>query len=67
MQISRNKAVRFSNLEWSKTENIIRLLEDAVKDMQKTTNYAEAADANIKNDEIINGLLQSDIPEVYVE
>ncbi len=41
----------FSNLKWSKTETIVRLLEDAGKDNRKT------ADANIKNDKIINGSL----------
>ncbi len=43
----------FSNLEWSKTETIIPLLENAMKD----TNYTETADLNIQKVEIINGSL----------
>ncbi len=39
------------------TETIVRLLEDAIKDVQNKTNCTERADANIESDVIINDSL----------
>ncbi len=47
----------FSDVDSSRTENVVRLLEDAIKDIQNRRNYKEVGDANIANDVIINGSL----------
>ncbi len=55
-----------SDSEAVATETIVRLLEDAIKDVQRR-NSVEIADANIINDVINYRFTQSSIPEVYVE
>ncbi len=47
----------FSRVLAASTETVVRLLEDAVKDLQKKSNCTEMADTNIESDLIINGSL----------
>ncbi len=47
----------FSDVDSSRTETVVRLLEEAIKDIQNRRNYKEVGAANITNDVIINGSL----------
>ncbi len=60
------KFERFSDSDTAATENIVRLLEDTIKCVQRS-NSVEIADANIRNDVIIHGSLNQVSQKFYVE
>ncbi len=64
-----NSSKAFSGVSDSEavaTETIVRLLEDAIKDVQRR-NSVEIEDGNIRNDVIINGSLNRVSQTFYVE